>query len=222
MGGERHSQAALPLGGWVGLCGGLDECGISRPLGDSIHGPSSPKRFAIPSLLLRPNCEILLHLTFHEAMLPDSLQVRRTQIQWRCGNKASLTDVTYLNGWKELLSLKTARKIHVNRGADKSLARLGRKQANVSVRMAWISFDALPYREKKTWWKLASPCCWNRARPWYDSELVSFLVRLRTYQYSGIYHVLVYSSAAQFPTESFAFMAVHNMQGSYLHSNSKF
>jgi len=38
------------------------------------------------------------------------------------------------------------------RGADKSLARLGRKQANVSVRMAWISFGALPCREK-TWRK---------------------------------------------------------------------
>ena len=30
------------------------------------------------------------------------------------------------------------------RGADKSLARPGRKQVNVSVRMAWISFGALP------------------------------------------------------------------------------
>jgi len=29
-------------------------------------------------------------------------------------------------------------------GADKSLARSGRKEANVSVRMAWISFGALP------------------------------------------------------------------------------
>ena len=34
-------------------------------------------------------------------------------------------------------------------GADKSLARPGRKQANVSVRMAWISFGALPSRKKK-------------------------------------------------------------------------
>jgi len=33
-------------------------------------------------------------------------------------------------------------------GAEKSLARPGRKQANVSVRMAWISFGALPRREK--------------------------------------------------------------------------
>ena len=46
-------------------------------------------------------------------------------------------------------------------GADKSLARPGRKQANVSVRMTWISFGALPYREKTC--KLAYRCCWIRA-----------------------------------------------------------
>jgi len=34
-------------------------------------------------------------------------------------------------------------------GADKSLARPGRKEANISVRMAWISFGALPCKEKK-------------------------------------------------------------------------
>jgi len=34
-------------------------------------------------------------------------------------------------------------------GADKSLALPGMKQANVSVRMAWISFGALPCRKKK-------------------------------------------------------------------------
>jgi len=34
-------------------------------------------------------------------------------------------------------------------GADKSVARSGRKQANVSVRMAGISFGALSCREKK-------------------------------------------------------------------------
>jgi len=35
---------------------------------------------------------------------------------------------------------------------------------NVSVRMAWISFGALPCRKKKIWCQLASPCCLNRAR----------------------------------------------------------
>ena len=39
--------------------------------------------------------------------------------------------------------------MYVYGGADKSLARPGRKQASVSVRMAWISFGALPCREKK-------------------------------------------------------------------------
>ena len=74
----------------------------------------------------------------------------------------------------------------IYRGADKSLARPGRKQANVSVRVAWISFGALPCRGgKKTWWYLTSRCCWNRARPWHDCELVSFLFGLRTYQHPG-------------------------------------
>ena len=35
------------------------------------------------------------------------------------------------------------------RGADKSLARPGSRQANVSVRVAWISFGALPCRGKE-------------------------------------------------------------------------
>jgi len=35
---------------------------------------------------------------------------------------------------------------------------------NVSVRMAWISFGALPCRKKKSSWQLASRCCWNRVR----------------------------------------------------------
>ena len=34
------------------------------------------------------------------------------------------------------------------RGADKSLARPGRKQGNFSVRMAWISFGALPCKKR--------------------------------------------------------------------------
>ena len=35
---------------------------------------------------------------------------------------------------------------------------------NVSIRMAWISFGALPCREGGPWWQLASRCCWNHAR----------------------------------------------------------
>ena len=80
------------------------------------------------------------------------------------------------------------------RGADKSLARPGRKQANVSVRMAWISFRPLPCRgEKKTWWQLASRCCWNRERPLHASELISFLVGLRTYQHPILPNLVLWS-----------------------------
>ena len=35
------------------------------------------------------------------------------------------------------------------KGADKSLARPGRKQANISIKMAWISFGALPRTKKE-------------------------------------------------------------------------
>ena len=37
----------------------------------------------------------------------------------------------------------------------------GTYSPNASVRMAWISFGALPCRTK-TWWQLPSPYCWNR------------------------------------------------------------
>jgi len=76
------------------------------------------------------------------------------------------------------------------RGADKSVDRPGRKQANVSVRMAWISSCALPCRGKKTR-LLASRCRWNRARPWHASELVSFLAWLRNYQNPGIHRPFI-------------------------------
>ena len=44
-------------------------------------------------------------------------------------------------------------KFHINivlyRGAHRSIARPGRKQANVSVRMTYISFGALPCKKKE-------------------------------------------------------------------------
>jgi len=52
--------------------------------------------------------------------------------------------------------------------------------------MARISFGALSCRKRNYWWQLASRCCWNRARPSNISELVSFLVGLRTYQHPCI------------------------------------
>jgi len=49
----------------------------------------------------------------------------------------------------------------------------------------WREFPSTPClaRGGGTWWPLASRCCWNRARPWHASELVSFLAGLRTYQH---------------------------------------
>jgi len=48
----------------------------------------------------------------------------------------------------------------------------------------WREFPSAPcLAGKRTWWQLAFRCCWNRARTWHASELVSFLVGLRTYQH---------------------------------------
>ena len=44
-----------------------------------------------------------------------------------------------------------------------TMAYHGACSPNISVRIAWISFSALPCR-KKNLWQLASRCCWNRAR----------------------------------------------------------
>jgi len=53
----------------------------------------------------------------------------------------------------------------------------------------WREFPSAPCfvwgGKKKTWWQLASRCCWNRVRPWHASELVYFLVGLRTYQHQS-------------------------------------
>ena len=92
--------------------------------------------------------------------------------------------LTFLSEWREFPSTPCMCWVYY-RGADKSLSRPGRKQANVSVRKAWISFGALLCK-KKTSWQFASRCCWNRARPSHASEHVSFLVGLRTYQHPSI------------------------------------
>ena len=52
----------------------------------------------------------------------------------------------------------------------------------------WREFPSAPCLaggKKKKRWHFASRCCWNRARPWHASELLSFLVGLRTYQHPG-------------------------------------
>jgi len=53
----------------------------------------------------------------------------------------------------------------------------------------WCVYPSAPFLagKTKTWWQLASRYCWNRARPWHASELVSFLVGLRTCQHPDSY-----------------------------------
>ena len=82
VGGQRHAPAALPrerpgthcTGGWVGPMAGLDGREKSRPFHrDSIPGPSSPQRVAIPTELtgllhsrgITVNCSLLIVSKFH-------------------------------------------------------------------------------------------------------------------------------------------------------------
>jgi hypothetical protein len=50
----RERPVTHYIGGWVGPRAGLDGCGKSRFHRDSIPGPSSPLRVAIPAELSRP------------------------------------------------------------------------------------------------------------------------------------------------------------------------
>ena len=60
--------------------------------------------------------------------------------------------------------------------------------------MAWISFGALPCKGKnETWWQLTSRYCWKRVLSWLASELLSFIVGLRTFQHPvSVQHSLFY------------------------------
>jgi len=96
------------------------------------------------------------------------------------------TLITSATTWAEETLIVSFICMIIIQGADKSLTRPGMKQANVSVRMAWISFGALPCRKRNLMTARVSMLLKSRARPWYTSELVSFLVWLRTYQHPGI------------------------------------
>ena len=47
----RETPGTHSIGAWVGPSAGLDVCTKSRPHRDSIPGPSSPWRVAIPTTL---------------------------------------------------------------------------------------------------------------------------------------------------------------------------
>jgi len=63
-------------------------------------------------------------------------------LQWLRCRMVTFTVAPARSTWAVYVSLYIY--IYTHRGADMSLARPGRKQTNVSVRMAWISFGALP------------------------------------------------------------------------------
>jgi len=74
------------------------------------------------------------------------LSKRRELLGQRCG---VTSQKNLFPSHKEVKTLKPAQHEMLYRGADKSLAQPGRKQANVSVRMVWICFGALPCKKKK-------------------------------------------------------------------------
>jgi len=88
--------------------------------------------------------------------------------------------------WCDVRTWKQKRKtvtFSIYRGADKSLAQPGRKQANVSVRMAWISLGALYCRGKKLDNSSRLDVVEIALFAWLASELFSFLFGLSTYQH---------------------------------------
>jgi hypothetical protein len=60
----REGSGTLCIRGWVGPRVGPEVCGKSRPHQDSIPGPSSPYRVAIPTELIPQFTGLILHFFF--------------------------------------------------------------------------------------------------------------------------------------------------------------
>ena len=74
----------------------------------------------------------------------------------------------------------------------------------------WHEFPSAPcLAGKKTWWQLASRCCWNRAHPWHGSELLSLLVGLRTYQQPGTWKLFAWWLYVQYGPSCWCFLDTH-------------
>ena len=74
-----------------------------------------------------------------------ALCIKKTEVRCPCHKSLKLVLISWhVNPLQNAI-------LHVRnkyRGADKSLVRPGRKQANISVRMGWICFGALPCRKR--------------------------------------------------------------------------
>ena len=113
-------------------------------------------------------------LAIFEIMWKIIAQPRRPQMTiWRMRIACWITKPTDIHS--EYVTLTAVRLQHwlqerasilrLYRSADKFLARPGRKQANVCVRMAWMSFGALPCRKKKLMIARVSMLLKSRATP---------------------------------------------------------
>ena len=90
--------------------------------------------------------------------------------------------------------------------------------------LEWREFPSAPrLARKETWWQLASLFCWNRTRPWHASELISFLVGLRTYQHPGTFvytECWIFTDAHPFPFLCHFFPVILQFQlKTWLYSN---
>ena len=114
------------------------------------HFTSSFLKFKSNSLV--KTLFFLLNAAFSMALLDLTLILLTWKIWW-APNNASKWQMGFNSAFKGLMSrvhlASFVITLHKYRGSDKSLARPGRKQANVSLRMTWISFGALSWRGKK-------------------------------------------------------------------------
>jgi hypothetical protein len=66
---HRERPGSHFIGAWVGHRAGLDGCGKSRLHRDSIAGPSSSWRVAIPTELFRPSLDVCMYRTLCRTVL---------------------------------------------------------------------------------------------------------------------------------------------------------
>ena len=105
----------------------------------------------------------------HSREMPNCSAIDLAEI-WRC-SKISLWIWSIISGVVTVLGCPGGGTSQVEKSPRLNWATQfltvaydGACSPNVSIRMAWISFGALPCRKKKTRWQLASPCCWNCER----------------------------------------------------------
>ena len=100
-------------------------------------------------------CSVLFYSPISDVIRSQQLTVslNKTSLpSWISHFRFNIAHISFDSAWvreKYKNNYESSRDhLQVYRGSDKSSARPGRKQANVCVRMTWISFGALPCRKK--------------------------------------------------------------------------